>query len=310
MELQVSARVVAQLVSRLAKPRLTPIAEAAAKHEKRLAGVFTRSVKAARALVPMRDLEDVLGLHGGWGSALYVVQDVVQAWADALMGDDVALTHSHGTHYREMEAATSLPDALASAARAGAKAAVRTYDLAMSFTSVNPAAIAWAHDHAALLITSMSDDVKDAIRLTVVQSFEEGIAPRDVAKLIRANIGLTERDAGAVMKRQLKLLADGMSPARAVAAAEKYADKLVRSRALTIARTEGMRAANEGQRMLWEEARKVGLLSGLEKKVWITADPCPICEPLEGETVGMNESFSIGTDPPAHPRCRCTIGLV
>jgi hypothetical protein len=70
-----------------------------------------------------------------------------------------------------------------------------------------------------------------------------------------------------------------------------------------------MRASNEGQKQLWDQAREKGLLTGEEKKVWMTADPCPICADLEGQTVPLSEDFSIG-GPPAHPNCRCTTGLV
>lgn len=180
----------------------------------------------------------------------------------------------------------------------------------MAFDAVNPEAIAWAERHAAELVTDITTEARAAIRTIVTDSFGSGMPPSDVAKLIRSSIGLTERDAAAVMKKQLQDLASGMNSAKATARAERYSAKLLRARATTIARTEGMRAANEGQRQLWEQAKQAGLLSGREMKVWITADPCPICAPLEGETVGIDESFSIGFDPPAHPRCRCTIGIV
>ena len=181
---------------------------------------------------------------------------------------------------------------------------------AMAFDVTNPEAVAWARTQSSKLITEITAEARAAIRETVAMGFENGIPPRDLAKLIKANIGLTERNAKAVMRQHLADLADGMKSKAATARAEAYANRLLRSRARTIARTEMMKAANEGQSQLWGQAREAGLLSGKEKKVWITADPCPICAPLEGETVGVNESFSIGTDPPAHPNCRCTIGLV
>lgn len=180
--------------------------------------------------------------------------------------------------------------------------------VAMAFDVANPEAIAWAERNAARLVTNVTVEAQDAIRRVVVEGFANGVSPSETARLIRASIGLTERDAGAVMKRQLELLSQGV--ANATERAEKYAAKLTRARAQTIARTETMRAANEGQAQLWAQAKDAGLLTGGEKKVWITSDPCPICAELEGETVGLNEDFSIGSDPPAHPNCRCTIGMV
>jgi len=178
----------------------------------------------------------------------------------------------------------------------------------MAFDATNPVTVAWAEQHAADLVTSITADVRETIRELVVQSFNEGIAPRDVARLLRETIGLTPRDAGAVIKRRAKLIKEGAKDVEKKTA--KYAEKLLRSRAETIARTELMRASNEGQSELWRQAREKGLLTGFEMKEWLVADPCPKCAPLEGEQVLATESFSVGQDPPLHPRCRCTIGLV
>lgn len=180
----------------------------------------------------------------------------------------------------------------------------------MSFDTTSAEAVAWAEEHAAEMVTNITNDARDVIRALVVQGFEDGVAPKDLARLLRETIGLTERDALAVAKRRAKLLSDGLAPDVAQAKAEKYAAKLLRDRAENIARTETMRASNEGVAQLWKQAQEKGLLTGREMKVWITADPCPICAPLEGEMVGINEEFSVGQDPPLHPRCRCTIGIV
>jgi len=178
----------------------------------------------------------------------------------------------------------------------------------MAFDVANPEAIAWAERNAARLVTDITTEAQAAIRTIVTDAFANGVSPSETAKLIRASIGLTERDAQAVMNAQLKWIAEGVT--NATERAEKYAAKLTRRRAQTIARTETMRAANEGQVQLWEQAKQAGLLTGRERKVWLTSDPCPICAPLDGETVRLDETFSIGSDPPAHPNCRCTIGLV
>lgn len=182
--------------------------------------------------------------------------------------------------------------------------------IAYEFDVTNPEALAWAETRAAEMVTAVTTEARAAIRATIAQGFERGIDAQDLARLVRANIGLTERDALAVMRAQVKWLSDGIDAARATARAERYAAKLTRSRSLTIARTETMRAANEGQRQLWSQARQNGMLDKSAKKVWLTADPCPICAGLEGEIVPLNSNFSIGFDPPAHPNCRCTMGIV
>lgn len=180
----------------------------------------------------------------------------------------------------------------------------------MAFDAEAPEAVKWARQNAARLVTNITAETRAAIRETVMKSFETGAGPKATARLIRESIGLTARDAGAVVKRRAEMIARGVSQEVAQKRAEMYAAKLRRSRSLTIARTETMRAANEGQLQLWKQARKDGFLTGNERKQWITADPCPICAPLSGEKVRLDEDFSIGADPPAHPNCRCTIGLV
>ena len=89
-----------------------------------------------------------------------------------------------------------------------------------------------------------------------------------------------------------------------------------KQRAETIARTEVMKAANEGQLSAWTQAEEEGLLTGNEQKEWITTPDdrlCPICEPMDGVTVPLDEDFDVDGDqidgPPAHPNCRCTLGL-
>lgn len=94
------------------------------------------------------------------------------------------------------------------------------------------------------------------------------------------------------------------------------------SRSVMVARTETIRAANEGARMTYEEA-------GIEEMEWLAADDaCPICLTLNGrkvrvaegflkmgETLALDDeedgtftpSYEAVTAPPAHPHCRCTI---
>jgi F like protein len=94
--------------------------------------------------------------------------------------------------------------------------------------------------------------------------------------------------------------------------AKVYAEKLLRQRAKTIARTEILRASNAGQRAAWRSARDKGILPRTTLREWIaTGGACAICSPLDGKTAGLDEPFDGGIDsPPAHPSCRCTTGLI
>jgi hypothetical protein len=182
-----------------------------------------------------------------------------------------------------------------------------------SFDRTNPEAVRWARARSARLVTEVTAEARQAIRAVVERSFVEGIPPRESARLIRSIVGLTERDAMAVMNHQLELLSRGTTQARALASAERYAEKLTRRRALTIARTETMAASNAGQQALWDQAVRRGKLdqNGV-RKVWLTTYDerlCSICAPMEGMMRTIADTFPEG-DPPIHPLCRCTVGLV
>lgn len=76
-------------------------------------------------------------------------------------------------------------------------------------------------------------------------------------------------------------------------------------RAGVIAHTESVRAFSQGR-------LEAGRQMGADRKEWdTTLNPCPICEPLDGDVVKLDETFEGGFDaPPAHPNCRCLIRLV
>ena len=76
-----------------------------------------------------------------------------------------------------------------------------------------------------------------------------------------------------------------------------------KARGQMIAVTEVTRAYAEGNKIAWRES---GVTEGME---WNTANDelvCPICGPLDGEQVPLDDKFDGGFEaPPAHPRCRC-----
>lgn len=77
-----------------------------------------------------------------------------------------------------------------------------------------------------------------------------------------------------------------------------------RNRASMIAVTETTRAYASGNEAAWRASQVV------EGKEWMTAYDeavCPICAPLSGKIVKLNESFGRVDKPPAHVNCRCWI---
>jgi len=180
-----------------------------------------------------------------------------------------------------------------------------------SFDSENEAAQREAKRAAARMVTRVSAETKQALRAMIARSIEDGIAPHDAARLIRSMIGLTTPQALSAMNYRAEMLAAGLAPAKVEAALKRYIGKKIRERAATITRTEIMGALNRGASASFRRAQKAGFLGPNAKKEWIvTGDErlCPVCGPMDGARVPLNQAFSVG-GPPAHPRCRCTIGL-
>lgn len=220
-------------------------------------------------------------------------------------------------------------DALEAGATAGATARPV---LTGRFDVTNPAATRWAQERSASLVTEVSRETRAGIRSVIGRAFTAGIAPREAARLIRGLIGLTSRQAdavlafrgqllrlqgkapGAAVETNLRRLSNrGLTAARVEALVERYAGRLLRQRAFLIARTEIMTALGQGLRFLWQQATQAGELDGLER-VWIvTPDDrlCPQCEPLDGARAEVGGAYpgEGGSGPPLHPACRCTEGL-
>jgi len=146
--------------------------------------------------------------------------------------------------------------------------------------------------------------------------------------------------SGAVDRFLKGQLEAGISQKRADMMADRMRDRLLKFRSETIARTEGIRAANRGQLQAWTEAADEGLLdASITKRVWIaTMDdrtdgvcaaldgPVEFTEPFIATTKAVDfddigTTFEIRTSkplkepiveqtPPIHPRCRCSTGLV
>jgi hypothetical protein len=96
---------------------------------------------------------------------------------------------------------------------------------------------------------------------------------------------------------------------------KRYGDKLRRSRARMIARTETTFAQASARQIGYEAGLNSGLYNSTSRKRWLTApfDVCNICAPLSGKSVPMKSFFywsggfrgGSGLGEPAHPNCRC-----
>jgi hypothetical protein len=190
---------------------------------------------------------------------------------DATLPGVLLKTHNESAAeaYRRVQAQVAKP-------RAAAAAPVR---VKAAFDVTNPAAVAWAKAHAAELIDGIEETTRADIKRLVEDAFDEEVEVYDLADQIAEVIGDS-------------------------------------ARAEEIARTETMTASNVGQQNAWDQAVDDGLLTGDELQEWIvTPDDrlCPVCDGLDGEQAELGGMFEADGEqydgPPAHPNCRCTVGL-
>ena len=114
--------------------------------------------------------------------------------------------------------------------------------------------------------------------------------------------------AGNINETTKKMIVQQIRTSTALAESqEKLATRLKgildnEKRAELIAQTESVRAYSRGRREIADEL-------GLTRKTWeATWGACPICGELSNTTVNKDDQFPGGYDePPAHPRCKCSI---
>lgn len=183
------------------------------------------------------------------------------------------------------------------------------------------AAASWIKDHGAELATNLAKDQVAALNALIGHvSGYTAITPDEAARIMRPCIGLTKPQAIAnaryretVKDAYLKAHPHGKpetAEKKAAEAAARYAARQHRYRAQMIARTELAYGYNAGHHGATKDAQAQGYIGDCKKK-WLTAYDdrvCDICSAMDGETVGMDDQFSIGVLlPPAHPHCRCAV---
>lgn len=183
----------------------------------------------------------------------------------------------------------------------------------LRFDIRDPAFATSVLDHNARLVRDVTVETRTAIALTVARAYRLGLHPYDFAPTVRQAVGLTSRQSLAVVNYTRRLRARGTSPERVSALEQRYAARLHRQRARMIARTETIRGANLGRYHGFRQAAAGGLVdtdAALEWDATLDRRVCAICMDLDGTRSPLDEPDFAGYGlPPAHPHCRCTIGL-
>ena len=269
---------------------------AADRHRTKFAKAFIAAVKTAKRETTIRELESLLKRNDEEG-----LNNITNLILNTFR-KEIALT------IPDLILATMNSGGSAAASTAKVEESLTTAQLVLAFDVKDPLAVAWATEHSAALVVGITETTRQAIRDTIAFGLDEGIAPRVTARALKNVIGLIPRDATRVVLE---------SPHLSDKQLASLSNRLLRARAINIARTETIAAANEGQRQLWLQARSNGLITNEQRRWIVTPDDrlCEICEPMDGQVTALEGVFETGDGdsvigPPAHPSCRCAVGLV
>ena len=182
----------------------------------------------------------------------------------------------------------------------------------------------WTENRGAAFVTNSTQAQIDGLQAVVQRAAVlEDMNVDQLARSIRAMVGLTKQQTVANLNYYNNLIANGTSEKRALDLSLRYSARQHRQRGYNIARTELAFAYNQGSYTATKQAQAAGYM-GEVVKVWSTADDervCKICGALEGKRVAMDDDFDFQTRlaateptirrvPPAHPSCRCAVMYV
>lgn len=198
------------------------------------------------------------------------------------------------------------------------------------------------------LIQQMDAASRDTIEAIVMRGAQQGLSPDDIVGDIRAMIGLTDRQAQAVMnyrdmlknldstalERQLRngqhdaALQDAIDSGQDLSdvmigqMTEDYLSNYLDFRAETIARTEATRAVSAGLQDSYAQAIDRGVFpSDAVTQFWqiagdeLTCEICQSCADMNEDGVAIGEPFDSidgpqDAPPDPHPSCKCSIEIV
>ena len=146
-----------------------------------------------------------------------------------------------------------------------------------TFSTIDRAAVDFLANYQVQLLGDVSTELANGIKRTVSQGILTGKSIPEVSR----DIGRVIQDLDAFRR------------------AGKTVFKTAQRRATLIARTETLRAHNEGRKVFYRQV-------GVKKVKWLIADDertCHICRPLDGKVFGIDEVEG----PPKPPGCRCYV---
>ena len=203
---------------------------------------------------------------------------------------------------------------------------LRKASLSFSFDEVNPYTVQAATSLRDNLVRWFSTTQALAISTAVSQGLMDGLAPKTIADQLGDVLGLNNQQAQAVVNKRRALEAQGLPQNRINALMQDYSNQAASARAITVARTEALRAANAGQDASVRQFDMDVFNAGLEvRRFWYythdnrTRPDHRAIPGLNPDGVGINEPFKypggrsimlpgdLNADADMTINCRCCV---
>lgn len=164
-----------------------------------------------------------------------------------------------------------------------------------SFDFMSPRMLAYINMNAGKLVKGMAETSVVSIRRIIFNGVLAGMGSEATGRVLRSVVGILPQHADAVTSYIQGLRESNYSPNQVAHYGEIYANRLRMYRAEMVARTETMTAANAGQQEAWMQMLDAGILQGHRTwKEWMVTEDdrlCPLCAPMDGVRVRINEQF-------------------
>jgi hypothetical protein len=196
----------------------------------------------------------------------------------------------------------------------GVREAYRMAGLDPSLNLVDPSQIRWAAEQSSKLVADIAFEQRRVLLAVQRHARIQRYTEAQTRQALRDAAGLNVRQATSLLRYRDQLIRAGANATQVERLARGYAMRQRAYRSALIADTETQIALNVGQEQLWRVARREGYLKQNVKRVWLTSGNervCPICRPMHGQTVGLDEPFitptgaAVYTPGMTHPKCQC-----
>lgn len=149
---------------------------------------------------------------------------------------------------------------------------------------------------AAARVTSIAERTRLALQGIIAEGLLNGWTGKEIASLVKASVGVNDRQARAITRLMDELTAEGESAAEVRRSIEAYSEDSLLYRAELIARTESRYVLSQSY------LDELGQAGYTHAKYLSLEGACEECEGYDGEVFDIGDAEGL---IPVHPNCRC-----